>query len=273
VTVDLTTLLPLVAALAAAGAAAGLIAGLLGVGGGIVTVPVLFQVFELMGIDPSVRMHLAVGTSLAAIVPTALTSMRHHYRAGAVDNAVVRSWAPSVAVGVLIGAGLAGLAKGAVLTAVFAVVALAVALYMLFSREGVTVREQLPTGPARHLIASLIGGFSAMMGIGGGSLSVPVMVLCSMPIRRAVATASALGLIIAVPGALGFIVTGLGVEHRPPWSLGFVSLLALFLIMPTSMLTAPWGARIAHRIAPSLLRRAFALFLMATSARMFYALL
>jgi len=266
-------LLVLGSALFAAGLAAGLIAGLLGVGGGIVIVPVLFQLFTMLGIDPAITMHLAVGTSLASIVPTSISAVRSHIRRDAVDFDLLRRWAPAVVVGTLGGAALAGAVHGRVLTLVFGTVALSVALYMALVRDGARLRDRLPGLWPQRLIAAAIGAFSAMMGIGGGTLTVPALVLCDYPIRRAVATSSAVGMIIAIPGTLGFMMTGWDVAGRPPLSLGYVSLLGLMLTAPTAMLTAPFGARLAHAINPRWLRRAFALFLTLTAARMFASLL
>ena len=270
---DPGNLLFLAAALVAAGLAAGLIAGLLGVGGGIVIVPVLFQLFTLIGVDPAITMHLAVGTSLASIIPTSISAVRAHIRRDAVDFEILRTWAPGVVAGVAAGSVLAGIARGSLLTGVFGTVALLVALYMMLVPEGIRLRQALPAPWAQRLIAAVIGCFSSMMGIGGGTLTVPALVLCSYPIRRAVATSSAVGMIIAVPGAIGFMVTGWDVPGRPPLSLGFVSLLGLMLTAPTAMLTAPFGTRLAHVIDPVWLRRSFALFLMLTGVRMWWSLI
>ena len=259
-------------ALLATGVVAGILAGLLGVGGGIVIVPVLYHLFSLLDIDPSVRMHMAVGTSLATIIPTSIVSARAHHRRGAVDIELLKSWGPAVLVGVLIGTTIGGFVKGQVLTGVFAVVALAVAANMAFRPEGSTVGDHLPGGPWQHAIGVVIGVFSAMMGIGGGTLSVPILGAFSYPIRRAVGTASAIGLIIAVPGAAGFMFAGLDVPARPPASLGYVNLIGFALIVPATVLAAPFGARIAHAINPGMLRKAFALFLFLTSLRMIYGL-
>ncbi|MEI6557309.1 MAG: sulfite exporter TauE/SafE family protein [Rhodospirillaceae bacterium] len=270
---DAATLLSLAAALVAAGLAAGLIAGLLGVGGGIVIVPVLFQLFTMLGIDPAVTMHLAVGTSLASIVPTSISAVRIHVRRDAVDFALLRLWGPGVVTGVFAGSALASVARGSLLTGVFGTVAMLVALYMLLVPDGARLRDALPGAWTQRLIAALIGCFSATMGIGGGTLTVPSLVLCRYPIRRAVATSSAVGMMIAIPGTLGFMIAGWDVPGRPPLSLGFVSLLGLGLTAPTAMLTAPFGSRLAHVLDPVLLRRAFALFLMLTASRMFWSLL
>jgi uncharacterized membrane protein YfcA len=263
----------LIVGLAFTGVIAGVLAGLLGVGGGIVIVPVLFHVFTLLGIDAAVRMHVAVATSLATIIPTALVSARAHLKRDAVDFNLLRAWGPAVFLGVLVGTAIGGLVKGPVLTAVFATVALVVAAHMALRPEGSHLRDDLPGRPARDLVAAAIGVVSAMMGIGGGTLTVPILSACGYPIRRAVGTASAIGLIIGVPGTLGFIAAGLGVPERPPFSFGYVSLLGFALLTPTTILAAPWGARLAHAIRPMLLRRAFALFLFLTALRMVYGLL
>lgn len=263
----------LLAALAAAGVAAGLIAGLLGVGGGIVVVPVLYYAFGLVGVDEDVKMHVAVGTSLATIVPTSLSSLRAHARRDAVDGAILRSWGPWVAAGVVVGTALAAVSDGEVLTAVFAVVALVIALYMAVGRESWRLGDAPPTGVRRAGAAAAIGGFSAMMGIGGGTLTVPTLTLHGVPVHRAVGTASAVGLIIAVPGALGFALAGWGDPDLPPYSVGHVSLVGLALLTPSVVLAAPLGARLAHSMNRRWLRAAFAVFLAVTSARMFHQLL
>lgn len=260
-------------ALLVAGVCAGVLAGLLGVGGGIVIVPVLYHLLGVIGVDESVKMHLAVGTSLASIIPTSISSIRSHVKRGAVDWGLLRGWGPFVAVGVVIGTALAAVARGDVLTAVFACVAMLVAFQMAFTTENTRIADAPPRGVLKAVVATFIGGFSAMMGIGGGTLTVPTLVLSNYPIRRAVGTSSAIGLIIAVPGTLGFIIGGWDEPLRPALSLGYVSLLGLVLAAPSSMLAAPLGARIAHSINPRMLRKAFALFLALTSARMFYGLL
>lgn len=260
-------------ALAAVGVISGTVAGLLGVGGGIVIVPVLYYVLDAFGIDPSVRMHVAVGTSLATIIPTSIVSARGHHRRGAVDPELLRAWGPAILAGVLIGTALAGIVRGQVLTAVFASVAILVAIRMGFARKNVTIAGTLPVGLARHSIGAIIGLFSAMMGIGGGTLSVPILSAFGYPIRRAVGTASAIGLIVAVPGTVGFVLSGLGEPGRPPYCLGYVSLIGFVLLVPASMLSTPWGVRLAHRIETRSLELAFAVFLAITSARMFYSLL
>lgn len=272
-TLDITQILFFGGLLLAAGAVAGLTAGLLGVGGGIVIVPVLWHLFASLGIDEAVRMHVAVGTSLATIIATSASSVRAHHRRGAVDFDLLKSWGPWIFVGVLIGTAIAGYVKGPVLTAVFASVAAIVSLHMGFGKPEWRLAETLPKGPGKAGLAGLIGTVSAMMGIGGGTLSVPILSLFGYPIHRAVGTAAAIGFIIGIPGAIGFILAGWDVPNRPPFSLGYISLLGFALILPTSTMLAPVGAKLAHGLNTRNLKRVFAVFLGFTALRMFYDLL
>ncbi|MBJ3778329.1 sulfite exporter TauE/SafE family protein [Acuticoccus sp. 2012] len=258
--------------LAAAGALAGLIAGLLGVGGGIVIVPVLYYLLPAADIPEHARMHVAVATSLATIIATSIISARSHYKRGGVDVPLLKSLAPGIVIGVLIGVALGGAASGRTLTAIFAVIAFIVSIHMAFFK-GVQLRDAVPVRPIRDLIGVFIGAVSVMMGIGGGTLSVPILSMCSVPIRRAVGTASAIGLIIAIPGAIGFAVAGWGEPGLPPGSIGYVNLIGFVMIAPLSMLLAPVGAKLAHTIPNVWLSRTFAVFLAITSVRMMLSLL
>ncbi|MGE5547833.1 MAG: sulfite exporter TauE/SafE family protein [Solirubrobacterales bacterium] len=272
-TSELLQLAPFAALLLAAGAVAGVIAGLLGVGGGIVVVPVLFHLFTHLGVDEMVRMQVAVGTSLATIVATAWSSASAHWKRGTVDADFIKGWGPVVIGGVLVGSAVAAWVKGPVLTGVFATVALVVAAQIAFGNPHWTLGKALPKGGKRVAIGGAIGALSAMMGIGGGTMTVPVMTMHGYPVHRAVGTAAAMGFMIGIPGTLGFIVGGWGAANLPPGSLGFVNLPGLALIAPTSMLMAPWGARLAHRLNTTVLRRVFAAFLGFTSLRMFWSIL
>ena len=263
----------LAAAMAATGLVSGTLAGLLGVGGGIVIVPVLFNVLPLFGIPEAVQMKLAVGTSLATIIPTSIQSARKHFAKGTMDVALLRSLAPSIAAGVLLGTVLAIWLRGDALTLVFALVASAVAVNMATTGAGWRLRESFPTGVPRHGIGGFIGTVSAMMGIGGGTVGVPILSAFGAPMRAAVATASAFGIIIAVPATIGFVWAGWGNPMLPPFSVGYVNLIGFALIVPTSMLAAPWGVKLAHSIPPLLLKRIFAAFLAVTSVRMIWSLL
>ncbi|WP_290698377.1 sulfite exporter TauE/SafE family protein [Amphritea sp.] len=254
------------------GIVAGLMAGLLGVGGGIVIVPVLYHLFTFLGVDETVRMHVAVGTSLATIIPTSIISARSHYLRGSLDRNLLKKLVPGVIVGVVIGAIASGYLNGNILTAVFASIALLVSLNMAFKKEGFSIADGLPGPAGSGLIGAFIGGISALMGIGGGTLSVPILSALRVPMINAVGTGAALGLVISVPGAIGFLINGIGVESRPPLTLGYINLIGLALIVPATMLMAPVGAKLAHAINAKLLKQLFALFLFITALRMFYGL-
>jgi uncharacterized membrane protein YfcA len=262
----------LIGVLALAGCGSGFLAGMLGVGGGIVVVPALFHVLGAFDVPLDLRMHIAVGTSLGSIVPTSIISLRAHNKRGAIDWPLFRQWGPWVAVGVVLGSIIASDVRGATLTLIFAIMSMIVALYLALGRPDFHLTNKLPGTPIRQAICLFIGGVSAMMGIGGGSLSVPAMTLCSYPIRRAIGTASALGLIIAVPGTITFMVTGLNESGLPPASLGYVNIIAVLALVPSSLIFAPIGAKVAHTTPQIILRRCFAGFLFITSLRMFYSL-
>lgn len=266
-------LLGLATALLATGLVAGVLAGLLGVGGGIVIVPVLYHLFTLLGVDESVRMHAAVGTSLATIIPTSIMSSRAHRRRGSLDMALIQRLMPSVIVGVVAGSVASRFLSGASLTAVFACMALLVALNMAFKRDGFALRDGLPGPVGTAFIGSGIGGISTLMGIGGGTLSVPILNALRVPMHTAVGTGAMLGMVISVPGAVAFLLNGLDVPLRPPFSLGYVNLLGMALIVPATIATTGWGAALAHRIDAKRLRQVFAAFLALTALRMFYGLL
>jgi len=253
-----------------AGVVGGLVAGMLGVGGGIVVVPILYHVLALLGVDESIRMHVAVGTSLATIIPTSFSSVTAHNKKGAVDWDLLRRWAAPMVVGVLIGSALAGLASGRVLSLVFVCVAVPVALHLAFGGEERRIASQLPGGAGGLALPAFIGGVSTMMGIGGGTVGVPAMTLCGVPIHRAVGTASAFGVIISIPGTLGAVVAGWHVHALPPYSLGYVNLLGFLLIAPASYLMAPVGAHFAHEMDRKRLRIIFAAFIALTAGRMLW---
>lgn len=265
-------LIALAAAMAATGLVSGLLAGLLGVGGGIVIVPLLFNVFPLFGIPESIQMKVAVATSLATIIPTSIQSARKHHAKGAMDVALLKSIWPAMLAGVALGTFLAVHVRGEGLTAVFAMVALLVALNMGFTAVDFKITDSVPSGPPRQALGIGIGSVSAMMGIGGGTLGVPILSMCGHPIRAAVATASAFGLIISIPATIGFVWGGWNDPLTPPFSIGYVNLIGVALIAPASILATPWGVHLAHSIPPLWLKRAFAVFLFATSIRMFWSL-
>jgi uncharacterized membrane protein YfcA len=262
--------LPMLAALLGAGAVGGLLAGLLGVGGGIVIVPALDLALTLAGVDPAVALHVAVATSMATIVPTSISSSRSHAKRGAVDGNVIRRWSLPIVIGSLAGALLASSVDARVLSGVFGVVALLAALKMLLPLDQVVLRPSLPEGIAGAAIPATIGTVSAMMGIGGGTLTVPAMTLCGKPVHKAVGTAALLGLWISVPATLGYLFAGASGEVLPPWTVGHVSLPGFAIVAPVAWLVAPLGARFAHSLDRRRLSAAFGVFLLAVAGRMLY---
>lgn len=242
------------------GALAGLLAGLLGIGGGLVIVPVLALVFAGQGVDGSVIMHLAIGTSLATIVTTSLSSIRAHQRRGAVEWPVFVRITPGIILGGILGSSLAAVLPSNILRMAFAVFLLLVAIRLAFD-VAPGPHRQLPGRPGMTLAGTLIGAVSTLMGIGGGTLSVPFLTWCNVGVRRAVATSAAIGLPIAVTGTVLYMITGWRQAGLPAWSLGYINLPAYAGIVVASVLFAPLGARLAHRVPERLLKRFFAAFL------------
>ncbi len=257
-------------AMLATGTVAGVLAGLFGIGGGIVIVPVLETALGFVGVDPAIRMHVAVGTSLATIIPTSISSARAHHQRKSVDVDIVRRWAVFVLAGALLGAWIASQVHSRVLALVFATLAMLVALKMVFLPESRNLTDEVPRAPWVPVIPTSIGCFSSMMGIGGGTFSVMTLTLFNEPIHKAVGTAALFGLVISLPGAVGFAVAGLGDPRVPAGSVGFVSLLGFACIAPATVLAAPLGAKIAHSFSEKKLSMLFGAFLVIASARLFY---
>jgi len=266
---DFSALWPLLLVLLVAGMVAGVVAGLLGVGGGIVLVPVLEYSLRFIGIPPAWCMHVAVATSLAAIIPTSISSSRAHHARGAVDWGLAKAWAPGMLLGGLLGSLVAASATGPLLTGIFGVMAGIVAVKMFLPLDHLRIASQVPRGGLGNLIAGAIGTVSAMMGIGGGTLSVPVMSLTGEPVHRAVGTAAFFGLLLALPGTLGYLLATPPIT-LPGLTLGWVSLAALLIVAPASAVMAPYGARLAHSIDKRRLSKLFGLFLCLVSLRMLY---
>jgi uncharacterized membrane protein YfcA len=262
----LSEILTLAVALVAAGFIGGVIAGLFGVGGGTILVPALFYAFETLGVGGEANLHVAIGTSLATIVVTAVRSLAAHRKHGAVDETVLRTWTPWVALGGAIGAAIAGLTSMEGLAVVYGACLLLVAAQMGLLPDRYTLRKDMPVGWGRRIIGTLIGLLSAMMGVGGGSLGGMTMSLCGRPIHQAVATASGFGVAIGAAAAIGFVVFGWGADGRPPFSLGYVNLPAALVMGVMTALSAPLGARLAHRLDRRILKKAFAVYLLATAA-------
>jgi len=253
--------LQMLAMLLAIGAFAGVLAGLLGVGGGIVLVPAFFYAFTTLGYAGPQLMQICLATSLATIIVTSVRSVLSHNRKGAVDWAILRKWAPGIAVGAILGVLVASSLRTVTLQAIFGVLALLVALYLGFGRAHWRLGEQMPGGIRRAILSPVMGFLSVLMGIGGGSFGVPLMSLYAVPIHRAVATAAGFGVLIAVPSVLGFLLVAIPPEVRPPFTIGAVNLVAFALVIAMTLVTTPLGVRIAHAMDPKPLKRVFAVFL------------
>lgn len=250
------------------GAFAGVLAGLLGVGGGIVLVPAFYYVFVTLGYESTQLMQLCVATSLATIIVTSLRSLSSHHKKGAVEWPILRGWGPGIVVGAAIGVLVVSRLETVTLQIIFGVLAFSVGLYMALGKAHWRLGHSLPTGIVRALLSPCIGGLSVLIGVGGGSFGVPLMTLHGVPIHRAVGTAAGFGLLIAVPSVIGFLLVRIPAEVRPPLTVGSVNLAAFCLIVAMTMLTAPLGARLAHRLDPAALRRVFAVFLLLVAANM-----
>lgn len=261
-------ILPLIGPLILTGLLSGFVAGLLGVGGGIVIAPILAFLLETSGIAPDMPMHIAVGSSLAIIVPTSVISARTHYRLGNVDRQVVAQLAPFVFFGALGGAVVAYGLDNAALKAIFG--ALAVLISLLFLVRVIVLRDGLPPVGARAFIGSAIGIISALVGIGGGSLTVPTLVSCGWDMRRAVGSSALMGLVISIPGMVSFMVVGYGAAPDLAFASGFVWWPAVIVIAGAAMLTTKFGARLSTRLDQALLRRIFGVFLMIVGTRLIY---
>jgi len=257
----------LAAALAAAGACAGILAGLFGVGGGTVIVPVLYEVFQLYGVPDDVLMPLCVGTSLAVIVPTSISSFIGHYKKGAVDVAVLKTWALPIVVGVLGGIFVASIARPILFKSVFIVVCLFLAVRLLVGKDTWQLGNGLPGVAAMTGYGLVIGSSASLMGIGGGLVANVVLTLYRYPIHAAIATASGVGLFVSIPSALGYVVAGWNHPGLPPLSLGYVSVIALALLTPLSLLTVRYGVALAHQMPKRQMEIALSMYLILISLR------
>jgi uncharacterized membrane protein YfcA len=251
---------------------AGFIAGLFGVGGGVVMVPILTELFGL-GLgdsDPSHAQHLAVGTSLAIIIPTSIRSARTHFASGKMDMDLLRKYLIFVPLGVLLGLVLARYMDASALGLVFGVIAFTVGAYQLVASPSLQLAKQVPGTPIAQGAGLFIGTSSTLMGIGGGVVNNLFMSLSGADIKRAIATSAGVGVLISIPAALGFAVIGLGQGSLPPLSIGYVNLLALAFMIPFTIIMAPIGARLTHRLPGALTKKLFSAFLILVSLRAFW---
>lgn len=273
----MTDILPLVGLLMSLGVVAGFLAGLLGVGGGIILVPGLYAVFNLlqpnMGFDAIHLMHMSVGTSLAIIIPTGLSSALAHHRRGGVDLYLVKVIGSGVVFGVIIATWIAKGLDAQSMKMIFASAILILAGVMIVNPARFQISKEEPKQPFSSLAGLIIGGLSTLIGIGGATLSVPYLSLHGVSMHRAVGSASALGLVIAVPATIGFMVIGSGQSNLPLFSIGYVNFMAWIAIIPVSVSVAPLGVRVAHRISVKRLKVIFAFFMMAVALNMWRKIL
>lgn len=258
---DTGLLLQMLALLLVIGALAGVLAGLLGVGGGIVLVPAFFYAFQTLGYGGPQLMQICLATSLATIIVTSVRSVLGHHRKGAVDWAILKSWAPGIAVGAVLGVLVAAGLRSTTLQGVFGVLGIAIGAYLGLGRADWRLGAAMPRGATRAVMSPILGFLSVLMGIGGGSFGVPLMSLYGIAIHRAVATAAGFGVTIAVPSVAGFLFLEIAPENRPPLTFGAVNLVAFLVVIAMTLITAPWGVRLAHAMDPRPLKRVFAVFL------------
>jgi uncharacterized membrane protein YfcA len=264
---DTFLLIQMTLLLMAIGAFAGVLAGLLGVGGGIVLVPAFFYAFQTLGYDGPQLMQMCLATSLATIIVTSVRSVLSHNKKGAVDWDILRTWAPGIVIGAVLGMLTVAQLRSGTLQAIFGILALIVGLYMAFGRAEWRVGQEMPRGGARAALSPLVGFMSVLMGIGGGSFGVPLMTLYNTPIHRAVATAAGFGVLIAVPSVIGFLFVQIE-TGAPPFTVGAVNLIAFGIIIAMTLITTPWGVRLAHAMDPRPLKRVFAVFLILVALNM-----
>ncbi|NRB34097.1 MAG: sulfite exporter TauE/SafE family protein [Rhodobacteraceae bacterium] len=265
---DTTLLLQMLVLLLVIGAFAGVLAGLLGVGGGVVLVAAFFYAFQALGYDGPQLMQICLATSLATIIVTSLRSVQGHNKKGAVDWTILKTWAPGIAIGAALGVWAAAQLSSTALQVIFGLLAITVGLYMLFGRPEWRVADQMPTGLGRAVMSPVMGFLSVLMGIGGGSFGVPLMSLHNVPIHRAVATAAGFGVIIAVPSVLGFLLVPVDPATRPPFTIGAVNLPAFGVVIAMTLITTPWGVKLAHAMDPKPLKKTFAVFLVLVALNM-----
>ncbi|MCI2398132.1 sulfite exporter TauE/SafE family protein [Aliiroseovarius subalbicans] len=258
---DMSILLPMLLLLLAIGAFAGVMAGLLGVGGGIILVPAFFYVFSALGYASEQLMQICLATSLATIIVTSLRSVQSHNKKGAVEWDILKTWAIGIVIGAIVGVLVASSLRSVVLQGIFGVLGLIVGAYLGLGRAEWRLGAAMPTGVKRAVMSPVLGFMSVLMGIGGGSFGVPVMTLFGVPIHRAVATAAGFGVIIAVPSVIGFLLLPIDPAARPPFTIGAVNLPAFAVVIAMTLITAPYGAKLAHAMDPKPLKRVFAVFL------------
>ena len=278
---DSRELIELALLLIAVGALSGFLAGVFGIGGGAILVPVFYECFRLAGVPLEVRMPLCIGTSLAIIIPTSLSSFRAHYKRGAVDMDILRRWWLPIVLGVLAGSVTARYAPERLFKIVFVLVAWFAAGRLLLARDNWKLGDEVPTGLLMRVYGFFIGLLSTLMGVGGGLFANLLMTFYGRPIHQAVATSSALAVLISIPGAIGYVYAGWPAAARfpdvaalqMPFAIGYVSLIGALLVMPTTLITAPLGVKVAHALSKRALETAFGIYMFIVGGRFAISLL
>ncbi|NVK73858.1 hypothetical protein C0J08_22370 [Marinomonas sp. CT5] len=265
---QLMAIWPIGLALMATGVLAGILAGLFGVGGGIVIVPVLYFLLQNFGVSPNSAMAIATATSLATIVPTAISSIRSHHQKGNVDVALLKLWGGFILIASIVGSYVATRVSGDFLTWMFSIIAIFVSLNMLFRAKSSALFQSLPGKIGQMIMAVIVGGLSVMIGIGGGTIGVPLLTSFNVSAHKAVGTAAAFGLLIALPGVITLLAIGQTPADAPVGTWRLVNIPAFVFIIPLTILFAPVGAKIAARLNQQSLKRAFAVMLFITGTRM-----
>ena len=254
----------------ACGAVVGFLAGLLGIGGGMTLVPILAALFHAQSLMPEHTVHLALGTAMASVMFTSSASVRTHHRLGAVDWSIVRRIVPGMVAGTLLSTLASGWIPQRMLALAFAAIVYLGATQILLGRKPAAARPLPGTGPMLA-VGGLIGKISGLVSAGGTFLTVPFMLFCGVPMHTAIGTGAAIGVPVAVVGTVGYVLSGLKVADLPPYTFGFVLLPALGALVAASVLTAPMGARFAHKLPVLTLKRVFACLLYALATRMVIA--
>ena len=278
---DSRELIELALLLIAVGALSGFLAGVFGIGGGAILVPVFYECFRLAGVPLEVRMPLCIGTSLAIIIPTSISSFRAHYKSGAVDMDILRRWWLPIVIGVIAGSVTARYAPERLFKIVFVLVAWSAAGRLLLARDNWKLGDEVPTGPLMRVYGFFIGLLSTLMGVGGGLFANLLMTFYGRPIHQAVATSSALAVLISIPGAIGYVYAGWPAAARfpdvaalqLPFAIGYVSLIGALLVMPTTLITAPLGVKVAHALSKRALEIAFGMYMFIVGGRFAISLL
>ena len=245
----------------------GILAGFFGIGGGIIIVPVIYHLFNFLDFSQNISMHMAIGTSLATIIPASLNSVIEHKKRACVDLSLLNKWKYSIFFGSFSGALLAQLIDGKILIIFFVIFSFIVALRMLFTRPYSTKTYKFLKS-IQKIISFFIGTISSLLGIGGGTLSVPLLLSCGRNIKKAVGTSSGIGFFISLPAALVFLFAGLNFDDRPQYSIGFISIVPFFLITLGTFVSVPMGVKIMHSFNDVLIKRFFCILLLISAFKM-----